>query len=105
MDGQCLKKIPVNKFEWIKNTSKFHEKFIKNYDEDSDIGYILETDVEHSKNLHNLHNDLPCLSERMKIKKCHKLVCNLYDKDNYIVHIRTLKQALNHGFILKQYTE
>ena len=38
----------------------------------------------------------------MKIKKCNKLECNLYDKINYAAHIRTLKQALNHGLILKK---
>ena len=37
----------------------------------------------------------------MKINKCSELVCNLYDKSNYVVHIRSLKQALNHGLILK----
>ena len=37
----------------------------------------------------------------MKINKCSKLVCNLYDRNNYVVHIRSLKQALNHGLILK----
>ena len=30
------------------------------------------------------------------------LVCNLYDKNNYDAHIRTLKQALNHGLILEK---
>ena len=35
-------------------------------------------------------------------RKCHKLVCNLYDKHNYAAHIRTLKQALNHGLIIKK---
>ena len=49
-------------------------------------------------NLHlHLHNDLPFLPERMKIDKCNKLVCNLY-----VLHIRSLKQALNHGLILKK---
>ena len=38
----------------------------------------------------------------MKIKKCCKLVWNLYEKHNYVVHIRTLKQALNHGLVLKK---
>ena len=37
----------------------------------------------------------------MKINKCNKLVCNFYNKNNYVVHIRSLKQALNHGLILK----
>ena len=49
-------------------------------DEDSDKGYILEVDVKYPKNLHGLHEDLPFLPERMKIGKCKKPVCNLYDK-------------------------
>ena len=36
----------------------------------------------------------------MKTNKCNKLVCN--DKKSYVVHIRSLKQALNHGLILKK---
>ena len=48
-----------------------------------------------------MHSDLPFLPERMKINKCSKLVFNLYGKNNYVVHIR-LKQALNHGLILKK---
>ena len=38
----------------------------------------------------------------MKINKFNKFVCNLYDKNNYVVHIRSLKQALDHGLILKK---
>ena len=102
MNGQCLKNyqsIALNG----KNTSKFNEKFIKNYDEESDKGYVLEVDIEYSKILHDLHIDLPFLPERIKIKKCNELVCNLYEKNNYVTHIRTLKQALNHGIILKRF--
>ena len=82
--------------------SKFIKEFIKSYDEDSDKGYILEVDVSYPENVRDLHSDLPFLPERMKINKCTKLVCNLYDKKNYVVHIRSLKQALNHGLILKK---
>ena len=89
-------------FDGKKNTSKFTEVFIKNYDEDSNKGYILEVDVKYPKNLHGLHDNLPFLTKRMKIGKCKKLVCNLYDKKNYVIHIRSLKQALNHGLILKK---
>ena len=85
-----------------KKESKIDEDFIKSYDEDSDKGYILEIDVEYPENLHDLHSDLPFLPERIKINKCSKLVWNLHDKNNYVVHIRALKQALNHGLILKK---
>ena len=37
----------------------------------------------------------------MKIKKVKKLVANLHDKTEYVIHIRNLKQALNHGLVLK----
>ena len=50
-------------------------RLIKNYDEDSDKGYILEVDVEYPKYLDNLHIDLPFLPERIKINKCN---INLY---------------------------
>ena len=95
-------KLPVNGFRWKQNMLKFNEEFIKNYNEDSDKGYILRVDVKYPKNLHGLHEDLPFLPERMKIGKYKKLVCNLYDKKNYVVHIRSLKQALNHRLILKK---
>ena len=86
-----------------KDVSKFHEDFIKNYDEGSNEVNILEVDVEYLKDLQNLHSHVPFLSKRMKIRKFNKLICNLYDKKEYVAHIRTLKQALNHGLILKKY--
>ena len=49
-----------------------------------------------------LHNDLPFLLERNKIKKIEKLVTNLCDKSEYVIHIKNLKQALKHGLILKK---
>ena len=85
-----------------KKLSKFDEDFIKNYDENSNKGYSLEVDVEYPKILFNLHSDLPFLTKRKKTEKCNKLVCNILDKGNYVVYIRDLKQALNHGLILKK---
>ena len=54
-------KVPVNNFEWIKDTSQFNEDFIKNY---NDIQYI--------EKLHELHNDLLLSRESMKIEKVQK---------------------------------
>ena len=90
----------------IRSSFKFNEKFIKNFDEDSDVGYILKADVEYPKNLHNIDNDLPILPEKMKNKKRHKLTCNMHNKKNYVAHRRFLKQAMNNGLVLKKkYTE
>ena len=38
----------------------------------------------------------------MKIEKVEMLVTNFHDKTEYVIHIRNLKQALNHRLILKK---
>ena len=40
-------KLPVNGFKWKRIISKFNEDFIKNYDEESNKGYVLEADVQY----------------------------------------------------------
>ena len=95
-------KLPVNGFKWVKHLSKIDEEFIKNYDEDNDKRFILEVDVKYPRKLHHLHSGLPFLPKRMKIDECKKLVCNLRNKKKYVVHIRSLKQAPNHGLKLKK---
>ena len=109
------KKLPVNGFKWIDNNETaepsslersakhvINEEFIKNYNENDNKGYILEVDVKYPKRSHKLHSDLPFLSKRMKVNKCKKLVCNLFNKKKYAVNINFLKQALNHGLKLKK---
>ena len=68
-------KIPVRNFKWIEkdDISKFDETFIKNYDENSDKGYIFEVDVVYLENIRMLHSDLAFSPKRMKINKCTKL--------------------------------
>ena len=95
------KKLPVNGFKWIDN-NEINEDFIKHYDENNDKGYIFEVDVKYPKRLHDLHSDLPFLSERIEVNKCKKLVCSLFNKKKYVAHKNTLKQALNHGLKLKK---
>ena len=97
------KKLQVNGFKWFdtsetsalarsNNINEINEDFIKNYDENNDKGYILEVDVKYPKRLHELHSDLPFLSERIEVNKCKKLVCNLLNKKKYIAHINALKK-------------
>ena len=95
-------KLPVNGFEWMTNLSKFNEDFIKKYDEDSNIGHFLEVDAKYPKTLFNSHKDLPFLPDRKKVEKVEKLICSIEDKEKYAIHIRALKQALNHGLKLKK---
>ena len=95
-------KLPVNSFKWIEDLSEFNESFIKSHDENSDRACFLEVDVEYPKNLFNSNKDLRFLAERKKIEKVKKLVCDIEGKKKYVIHIRALKQALNHRLILKR---
>ena len=97
-----LQKLPVDGLEWEEDLSVIDADFIKNYDEDSDVGYIFDADIKYPKDLQSLHSDLPFLPQKMNVNACKKLACNLYDKKNYVDHIRSLKQALNHGLVLKK---
>ena len=95
-------KLPMNGFKWVNDIFKINEKFVKSYNKNSDKGYILEVDVDYPSKLHKLHSDMPFLPGRMIIDKTKKLVCNLHDKKNYVVHIIVLKQALDHGLKLRK---
>ena len=57
----------------VLNGLKIHpsstNNFIKIYNEDSDIGYFIEADVQYPEELHEIHNDLPFLPNRMNIEK------------------------------------
>ena len=95
-------KLPVNGFKWVKNLSKFNQDFINEYDEDSNTGYFLEVDVVHPKTLFNSNKDLTFLPERKKVEKVEKIICSIEDQEKYVIHIKALKQAFNHGLKLKE---
>ena len=95
-------KLPVRGFRWMEDISKIDEDFVRVYNKNDNKGYILDVDVDYPSKLQNLHSDLPFLPERMVINNTKKLVCNLNDKKNYIVHINVLKKALDHGLKLKK---
>ena len=94
-------KLPVNNFEWIRDTSQFNEDFIEIYYEERDEGYFLEVDVQYPENLDNLHNDLPFLPKIMRIEKVEDHVANLHDKT--YTHNK-LKTSIKLWIILKKIT-
>ena len=75
--------LPVNNFEWIKDTPQFNKDFMKIYNEESNEGYFLDIDVEYPEKLQELHNDLPFLPEIMNTEKVEKLVTSSHDKTEY----------------------
>ena len=62
----------VKNFEWIEATAQFNEGFTKKYNEESD--HFLEADVQYPEKLHELHNELPFLPEKMKLEKSKSLL-------------------------------
>ncbi|GFT87145.1 uncharacterized protein NPIL_461031 [Nephila pilipes] len=91
--------LPTHVFEWIKEPVNFME-----ISDESDIGFILEVDLDYPENLHDLHNDYPLAPEtlnvtndmlspyckeiaekyNLNINSCTKLVPNLMSKKRYI---------------------
>ncbi|GBN57457.1 hypothetical protein AVEN_123852-1 [Araneus ventricosus] len=103
--------LPVSDFEWLcPKEISLHE--ICQHPDDATTGYILEVDMEYPPELHDLHNSYPLAPERMVItpdklsptameilnemkmkpaSKSLKLVPNLSNKLNYVLHYRNLK--------------
>ena len=88
--------LPTGGFRWVSIESSEVESLTWH----TDKGYLQEVDVSYPRELHDSHNNLPFMSERMKINHVEKLVPNLQNKKNYVIHVRTLDQALSHGLIL-----
>ena len=88
--------LPTGGFKWVYvNPNEISELVTR-----TDKVYILEVDVSYPKDLHDSHNDLPFMCERMEINGVEKLVPNLRDKKNYVIHIQAFNQALQHRFRL-----
>ena len=95
-------KLLLKYFKWVEDVSEPNEDFIKCYSDESDERYFLEVDVQYPENLHNLYYGLSLLPKRIKIKKVDKLLGNLHDNEEYILHIRNFKKALNYKLIFEK---
>ena len=120
--GQAMSQyLPVGDFKWVP------EKDLQTLDvmaveDEADIGYFLEVDLDYPEALHDLHSDYPLAPEKMLIEremlspyqqglkedlgykpaKVEKLVPNLWNKHNYVLHYRTLKLYLSLGMNLRK---
>ena len=102
--------LPTGEFKWvdIKNLEQRPQNLKKTIDlmmkrdKDSHCGYLLEVDVNYPKELHDHHNNLPFMCEKIKVNGVKKLVPNLYNKEKSVIHVKALKQALDHGLVLKK---
>ena len=114
--------LPLSDFEWVRKEN-FEQIDWKKLSENDQIGYILECDLEYPVNLHELHKNYPLAPIKRKIKieelseyqnhlindlknknlnyrPCKKLILDLNDKKNYIIHYLNLKLYLELGLKL-----
>ena len=94
--------LPTGEFRWIKCDNWDPVRLVNMFSAEKNYGYLLEVDVDYPEELHDLHNDIPFMCAKMKVNEVEKLIPNLYNKRKYIVHIRALKQAIDHGLVLRR---
>ena len=70
----------------VEGTSQINDNFIKSYNKDSDIAYFHEVDFQYREELHELHNDLPFLLERIKTRKVANFWQACMKKKNIYTH-------------------
>ena len=96
-------KLPVHSFKWMTNKeieNIFNNQIVQVWEK---TPCILEVDLEYPEELHDLHNDYPLCPERVECDKgIKKLIPNLRNKNNYVVHYKTLMQYLRLGMKLKK---
>ena len=114
-----LEYLPYDEFEWLSDDEIYGINF-NCVSAESDAGYILKVDLKYPKELHDLHNDYPLASEKLKVSKdmlsgyclsiaekydvkvgdVAKLIPNLRDKSCYVLHYRTLQFYVSLGMVV-----
>ena len=94
-------KLPTHDFKWLSSGEMeklFNNRVIQVWEK---TPCILEVDLEYPENLHDLHNDYPFCPEKVECKnKVEKLIPNLRNKTNYVIHYKNLIQCLKAGMKL-----
>ena len=111
--------LPTGEFKWVdienlkggaRELKRTIDMMVRN--SNRGVGYVLEVDVKYPRELQDLHNDLPFMHEKIRVKGptgagaaphgVEKLVPNLHDKKKYVIHVKALKQVLDHGLVLER---
>ena len=96
-------KLPVHSFKWLTNKeieNLYNNQIVQVWEK---MPCILEVDLSYPEELHDLHNDYPLCPERVECDKgVKKLIPNLRDKNNYVIHYKNLMQCLRLGMKLKK---
>ena len=93
--------LPVGNFKMYDDDKKIIKR-LENWKSSNKKGYIIELDLEYPKELHDLHNSYPLAPEKINLGTVHKLIPNLYDKKNYICHIKNLQLYVDLGLKIKK---
>ncbi|GFU25927.1 uncharacterized protein TNCV_5104361 [Trichonephila clavipes] len=96
--GYAMSKyLPLKDFVWSDND--LTEQDILNLSDESDVGYILEVDLEYPSDLHDKHSDFPLAPENKPPPNCKepRLLTTLEPKTKYILHYSNLKLYLKLG--------
>ncbi|KAJ4449536.1 hypothetical protein ANN_00937 [Periplaneta americana] len=91
-------KLPYGGFEWLSD-EEIHHFDLQAINDDSEIGYILEVDIEYPNHLFEKRRDLPFCAEFAKPPggKHKKLMTTLHSKQHYVAHYKLFQQAVDNG--------
>ncbi|XP_044575149.1 uncharacterized protein LOC123258956 [Cotesia glomerata] len=94
--------LPTGSFEWVELNFDIEQEIDKFLSNTNGFGYIFEVDLKYPEELYDIHKDLPLCPEHFlpPDKKQTKLATTLYDKKNYVIHYRNLKQCIELGLKL-----
>ncbi|GFW03185.1 uncharacterized protein TNCV_158041 [Trichonephila clavipes] len=100
-DYPMSKYLPLKDFVWSDND--LTEQDILNLSDESDVGYILEVDLEYPSDLHDKHSDFPLAPENKPPPNCKepRLLTTLEPKTKYVLHYSNLKLYLKLGSKIK----